>query len=235
VHLMNQVHRSLYLPRGCETVGTATSPFIQKKTNTPGDIVAYNGLYKLPIAATNEVEVNTLYMGDVYPFRVADILSVSIVAGWSASSTHMTGEFGLVTAQNDTQTSMNGILFTVASTGVVTMQCKDGSGVSLTALATGITLTTTPREFVLDFRNGVALADARNSGSYGGYRCIQASCSDTSGILAPIGRTGSILDLNALSASRLQLIAQLRKTSSTTTGYLLFGAAVEWRWQNPAS
>jgi hypothetical protein len=234
VKLFNQVHCDKYNRRANGLPGSSTYPLAQRTTGTPGAVTAEGLYFKIPIAATSEAEANGVYQLDLGPYRCCDILQVTFAAAFSASSTHVEAVFGLVPTANDAKASMNGILWVVAADGTVTLQAKDGSTKSQLAVATGVTLSTTPKEFNLDFRTGVVVADPRASGSYGGYRAIQASASDGNGLLQPVARS-TILDLLALETTRLQLIAQIIKSSSTDTGYLKFAAEVEYRWQSPSS
>ena len=227
--LLKQVHCEKYVPRLYQYQDAGGHPFLARATGSPPTPVTLSGAWKIALAAVDEVEVSGLYMGDCGPFRLQDLLDVHFCCDVHLDSVHSQAVFGIVSAASDTYTSMAGILFRVQVDGTVVVECRDGISVTQAAIATGVTLGTVPREFVFNFREGVVLADPRVGGSYGGRRAIQCSISDANGLLQPIAQ-GKIFDLGAMT-DRVQLIAQIWKTSATDAAYLNFrGASVEWRW-----
>jgi hypothetical protein len=195
-------------------------PFVQAKTGTPGAIVHAAGALKLPIAATEEVEVNCAYFGDDLCFDIDDIKSVRIVAKITAIGANDVVEaiFGLASARNDDPDAIaQGIFWKVKASNVVVLESDDGTN-NNDDVATGQTLSTTYREFVLDFSSGVLPRSPLEGGSVGGKGHVLASMSNASGKLIPVCRS-TVFDLSNY-AGGLQLIAQIYKSSADDTGTL---------------
>ena len=211
-----------FLGAGQLNIGVAANagPFVQAKTGTPGNIVHALGALKLPIAATVEAEANCAYFGDDLCFDIDDIKSLRIVAKMTAIGATEVVEavFGLASARNDNpDTIAEGIFWKVKASNVVVLESDDGTN-NNDDIATGLTLSTTYREFVLDFSSGVLPRSPLEGGSVGGKSHVLASMSDSNGKLIPVCRS-TVFDLSNY-AGGLQLIAQIYKSSADDTGTL---------------
>lgn len=111
------------------------------------------------LAATSEVEVVTLYQGDVLPYAATSLQQLDILLAVTGVDANTTVAFGLSTAENDTPTSMtNFVLFLInggTSTSNIVISGKDGTN-TYSNIATGTTLGSTFKKFVVDFQNGIA-------------------------------------------------------------------------------
>jgi hypothetical protein len=211
-----------FLGSGKLAVGptAGAGPFVQAKTGTPGDIVHASGALKLPIAATVEAEANCAYFGDDLCFDIDDIKCLRIVAKITAIGANDVVEaiFGLASARNDNPDSIaEGIFWKIKASNVVVLESDDGT-TNNDDVATGQTLSTTYREFVLDFSSGVLPRSPLEGGSVGGKSHVLASMSDSTGKLIPVARS-TVFDLSEYSGG-LQLIAQIYKSSADDTGTL---------------
>ncbi len=209
----------------------ASYEFIQQTTGTPGDIVAIdNGVLKLPLAATEEAECNRMIQS-IAPYRVADLKRVRFVCACSANlGDDSEVAFGVCDTPNDSPDSIDdGVWFKVLADNTVVVESDDGV-TDVDDKATGQSLGTTLREFVLDFSTGVWRKDPRDGGAVGGYKAVMPSMSNASGNLTPVCR-GTQFDLTNVT-ERLQLFAQIYKASSTDTGNLYIASIeVEYKQQ----
>lgn len=216
---MQKTYTKVYDFLGYDSLGTYSSPWRARATGTPTTPAVVDGALKLALPATNEIEVSGAYFGDILPFKLADIQALRIWAKFlKGSGSTVSALFGLVGAASDTLASMDGIYWAVSTAGVVTLSVHDGVAADVDSIATGVTLATTLKCFELDFRSGIRVRDPRDGGSEGGSACILANVTNAAGNMAPVARE-TVMDLSALT-SRLQLIAQIAKTSSSDTGYL---------------
>lgn len=211
-----------FLGAGQLDVGLAAGcgPFVAAQTGTPGAIVHAAGALKLPIAVTTEAECNCAYFGDDLCFDIDDIKSLRIVAKITAigASEVVEAIFGLASARNDNpDTIAEGIFWKVKASNVVVLESDDGT-TNNDDVATNQTLSTTYREFVLDFSSGVLPRSPLEGGSVGGKCHVLASMSDSTGKLIPVARS-TVFDLGEYSGG-LQLIAQIYKSSADDTGTL---------------
>jgi hypothetical protein len=120
------------------------------------------GACALTIANTNEAEIVTLYTGDVLPYdlrHISNVWWVAKVAGIDATTTLV---MGVGSARNDTaDTVAYNAWFRMegsASTSAVVVETDDAT-TDNNDVATGTTLATTYKRFLVDFSQG--LADVR--------------------------------------------------------------------------
>lgn len=117
------------------------------------------GAAKLTLAATNEEEIVTLYTNDVLPIDLANLQRVEYIAKVSGIDSVTTLVFGVADAQNDTEDSVTtNAWFRMqgsASTSNVVVETDDGT-TDNDDKATGATLSSTYKKFVIDFTNGLS-------------------------------------------------------------------------------
>jgi len=120
------------------------------------------GAAALTLASTNEVENVCLYFNDVLPWDLASLQYVKFVAKVSGIDANTTLVFGVGNARNDTPDSVGvSAWFRMegsASTSAVVVESYDGT-TNKDDIATGQTLSSTYKTFVIDFSRG--LADVR--------------------------------------------------------------------------
>lgn len=155
----------------------------------------------LTLAATNEEEIVTLYQNDVLPYDLADIQRIEMVGKVSGIDSVTTLVFGLGSAQNDTEDSVATLAWFrmqgSASTSNVVVETDDGTNDN-DDKATGATLSSTFKKFIIDFTNG--LADVRFF--IDGQRVAAGTTFDMS---------------NIASGTSVQPFVQLHKASGTGT------------------
>lgn len=159
------------------------------------------GAAKLTLAATSEAEIVTLYHNDVLTLDLANLQRVEYIAKVAGIDSVTTLTFGVGTARNDTDDSvaqhawfrMEGS----ASTSNVVVETDDGV-TDNDDNATGTTLSSTYKKFVIDFTNG--LSDIRFF--IDGERVAAGETFSLSGITA---------------GQNVQPLVQLQKASGTGT------------------
>lgn len=130
-------------------------------SGTPTYLVATGdgGGAVLTLANTSEAEIVTLFHNDVLVFDIRTIQRVEMIAKVSGIDAATTLTFGVASAQNDNDDSvavnawfrMEGSVSTTA----VVVETDDGT-VDNNDKATGATLASTFKHFVIDFTNGLA-------------------------------------------------------------------------------
>lgn len=152
----------------------------------------------LTLASTSEVENLCLYHGDALSFDIDDLQRVEMRVKVSGMTSGSSLCFGMASARNDTQDSVaaNAWFKMVGadSTTAVVVETDDGT-TDLDDKATGQTLSTTYKKFVIDFANKKDVKFYIN-----GIRVAAATTFDMSAY-----------------TSGLQPLIQLQKTSSTNT------------------
>lgn len=117
------------------------------------------GAAKLTIAATSEAEIVTLYMNDVLPLDLANLQRVEFVAKVAGIDAVTTLTFGVGSARNDTDDSVavNAWFRMEGSASTTAVVCESDDGTTdLDDKATGETLSSTYKKFVIDFTNGLS-------------------------------------------------------------------------------
>jgi len=202
---------------------TVNGPFTKKTTASSGTptVQSNNGFMELTLEATSEVQNICLYWGDELGLDISKLLSFDVWCKLSASlPASVTASFGLGSARNDTVSSMTTyIAWQIAGNNNVKALSGDGT-TTVSATASGDTLSTTVRRFSMDFASGV-LTQSQPSQSLGGKANIKLSCEDSQGLLRP-RFPNTLFSLNALANGLpgLQPFFQLQKTSSASVATL---------------
>ena len=117
------------------------------------------GAMTLTLASTSEAENVCMYLNDVLPWDLAQLEYVKFVAKVSGIDSVTTLTMGVGSARNDTPDSVTvNAWFRMegsASTSNVVVETDDGSS-DLDDKATGQTLSSTYKTFVIDFTNGIS-------------------------------------------------------------------------------
>jgi len=202
-------------------VGSADGgPWVKKITaagGSPTVAPSADGM-ALALDATNEVQNLCLYMGDVLPFDIDDIIRLEVLAKISASlDASVSAAFGLAAARNDDLDAIAAAAwFKLAGSNDVVLESDDGTNDNNDA-ATGVTLADTFKRFSIDFSAGV-LTQSPPSQSLGGKAALQFQADNANGYAQRVGANTAFNMSNY--SSGLQLFAQLQKTAGTATGTL---------------
>jgi hypothetical protein len=189
------------------------------------------GSIDLALDATSEVQNACLYMGDILPFDIDDLIRVEFLAKLSTASlaAAVSGVLGLGTARSDTLDSVtNNCWFRFDGSNALLCETDDNTSTyDLDDKATGFNLSTTYRRLIMDFSTGLK-TQSPPSLSKGGTADVKFYVFNDKGALTQVAKTVNF-DLSAFT-SNLQLIAQIQKTSGTAVGTLsILEAAVEYR------
>jgi len=208
----------LAFPATASGVGT---PFTIADTSAAGAPTVgglLGGGVRLLLAGSTEVENLCLYMGDVLPFDIDDIIRAWFIAKTTATLDSATSiAFGLASARNDAIDSLtNHASFRCIGDNVVVVETDDGT-TDLDDKATGLTLADVWKRFEINFaeRNStmeppsLSLGRKSNLGFYG---------ANDIGSLRRVA-SGTRFDMSA-ATSGLQLYAQIQKTSDANTDNL---------------
>jgi hypothetical protein len=182
--------------------------------------VVSGGAAALALEATEEVQNACLYMGDVLPYDIDDLIRVEFLAKMSATLGSASSiAFGVGSARNDDPDSITAAaMFRAIGNNSIVCETDDGTN-EQDDDATGDTITTSYKRFVIDFASGIK-TQSPPSLSLGGKADIHFLMSGAygSGALRRVC-AGTAHSMNAYSGN-LQLFAQIQKTSSTNTGTL---------------
>lgn len=184
------------------------------------------GPIDLALDATSEVQNACLYMGDILPFAIADIVRVSFIAKISASlAAAVRAVLGVASARNDDPDAIAAnAWFQCAGANTLTVETDDGT-TDLDDKATGDSLAATYKELVIEFAEGIA-SKSPPALSTGGKSNIGFYVGNTNGSRRRVAQNTQF-DMSAYS-SNLQLFAQIQKTSGTAVGTLsILEAAIE--------
>lgn len=201
------------------TVQTAGTPLVKAVSGGSMDLV---------LDATNEVQSACLYMGNILPFDIDDLIRVSFIAKISAAlNAAVSAAFGVASAQNATlDTVAEAAWFHVNGSNALVVETDDGT-TNNDDVATGISLAATYRRCVIDFSTG-NLTRSPPSASLGGKGDVQFFVSDDMGSLRRVA-TGTSFNMSAY-AGNLQLIAQLQKSAAAAGATLsILQAEVEYK------
>lgn len=223
--MARQTRKYTYDFRGELAVAAAGSgaggPFVKADTSAAGSPTVgglLGGGVRLALDATNEIENLCLYMGDVLPFDIDEIIGVEIIAKTVATLDTTTQlAFGLASARNDAIDSITeAALFRCIGNNSVVVETDDGTN-NNDDVSTGLTLGTNWKRFAINFaeRNttmeppSVSLGRKSNIGFYG---------SNGNGSLRRVA-SGTRFDMSSYSGG-LQLFAQIQKTADTNADTL---------------
>lgn len=185
---------------------------------TPTVKTVSGGSMDLALEATSEVQSAGLYMGNILPYDIDDLVRVSFLAKVSASlAAAVTAVFGVASAQHATPDSVaEHAWFRLQGSNALLVETDDGTRDN-DDVATGVSLSTTYRRCVIDFSAG-NLTQSPPSASLGGKSDVRFSVSDDFGSLRRVAG-GTSFDMRGYSGN-LQLIAQIQKTVGTAVGTL---------------
>lgn len=129
-----------------------------KDTSAAGSPTYLNvngGGAKLTLAATNEVEVVTLYFADLLMMTIGELQTVEFLIAQNLVDADATLTFGVASAQNDTTDSITtNAWFKLAGSAAVVVETDDNV-VDNDDVATGVSLTSnTVKRFMIDFTFG---------------------------------------------------------------------------------
>jgi hypothetical protein len=217
-------HRDYFSFRGAyapPVVASRQGAWCSKITKTAGTPLVQSvsgGTMDLVLDATAEVQVATLYMGDILPYDIDTIVRVEILAKLSAAvAAAVNGFFGLAGAQNNTVGSITqraGFKFT--GNNNILLDAADGTNSNIDK-ATGQTLSTTLKRFAIDFSIG-NYSQSGPTASKGGVADIRFYMGNANGYLGEVGRNVRF-DMSAFGGN-LQLLAQIGKSANAATGTL---------------
>ena len=208
------------------------SPFSKADTSavgTPTLLGIDGGGVRLLLQAQSEVQNLCLYMGDILPFDIDEIISVEFIAKTVAALDTATQlAFGLASARNDTiDTVAEQALFRMIgadSTTAVVVETDDGT-LNNDDIATGMTLGTTWKRFKIDFTERVSTQEPPTL-STGSKTHIGFYIANDNGSLRRVA-SGTRFDMTNYSGG-LQLFAQIQKTADTNIDHLdILEATVE--------
>ncbi|QDU61240.1 hypothetical protein Pan216_20940 [Planctomycetes bacterium Pan216] len=190
------------------------SQFIQAITGSGPPTVGYVsavdavGVLQAALSADSEVQNACAYSGDVLGYDIERLKSVEFRARLSTAlgttATTMVA-FGLTSARNDAIDSITeALLFRVLGdgSGAVLVESDDGTNDN-NDVATGETLATTWKRFVIDFTQGLSDVRFYMDGGYGLKRVAEST-------------TFSVANYTA----GLQFFAQIQKAANTNVGTL---------------
>lgn len=199
----------------------AGGPFSKADTSAAGapTLVGLNGGgVRLGLEATNEVQNLCLYMGDILPFTIGEIIAARIIAKCTAALDSATSiAFGLGSARNDAVASMTArACFKLAGSQAVVVDTDDGTTERLN-VATGLTLGNAWSKFEIRFADTNVTKDPP-AVSTGRPSNVQFFGNNAYGSLRRVA-SGTAFDMSAYTAG-LQLFAQIQKTADTNADVL---------------
>ena len=175
------------------------------------------GGVRLAHDATNEVQNACLYMGDVLPFKISEIISISIIAKCSALNAASQIAFGLCSARNnDIDTIAEAAVFRQIGEGNLVVETDDGVN-NVDDIATGLKLADEWRRFEINFAERISTMEPP-SVSKGRGSNISFYGANDHGSLRRVA-SGQRFDMSNYSGS-LQLFAQIQKTADVNTDSL---------------
>lgn len=199
----------------------AGTPFVKADTSAAGSPTVgglLGGGLRMLLASTSEVENLCVYMGDVLPFDIDEIVTVEIIAKTVASlSAASSLAFGLCSARNDAIASLSQYAaFRCIGSNAVVIDTKDGT-TSNAQIATGLTLAATWKRFKMDFASRNTTMDPP-SVAKGRKSNIEFYGANDNGSLRRVA-SGTRFDMSAYGGG-LQLFAQLQKTADANVNSL---------------
>lgn len=206
------------IPLAASNVGT---PFSKADTSVAGSptIAGLNGGgLRMLLDSTVEAQNLCLFMGDILPFDIDEIISFEIIAKTVASLDATTSlAFGLASARNDAiDTIAEAALFRCVGSNSVVVETDDGTNDN-NDIATGITLGATWKRFRIDFASRNTTIEAP-SVSLGRKSNIEFYGANDYGSARRVA-SGTRFDMSNY-AEGLQVFAQLQKTSNANINHL---------------
>lgn len=206
------------IPATASNVGTPFSKADTSSAGAPTMVGLEGGGVRLLLASTTEVENLCLYMGDILPFSLGEIISCDIVAKTVATLDATTSiAFGLASERNDAiDTIAEGALFRCIGNNNVVVETDDGTN-NNDDVATGLTLGASWKRFSINFAERVTTIEAP-SVSKGRGSNIGFYGSNDHGSLRRVA-SGTRFDMSNYTGG-LQLFAQIQKTSDDNVDHL---------------
>jgi hypothetical protein len=197
-------------------VASRQGDWCSKATGSATIAAVSGGAMALALAATNEVENGCLYMGDILPYDIDDLIRLEIIAKVSGTlSANTSLAFGLAGARNDAIDSIaQAALFRAIGNNTIVLETDDGTNEVDDGGADGAVISTSYKRFVIDFATGIKTQSAPSL-SLGGKANILFYVGNPNGSLRQVGKNTS--HSMAAYTGNLQLFAQLQKASSTDT------------------
>lgn len=173
------------------------------------------GLMNLALTNANEVQNACLYMGDVLSYDIDDLIQVDFwVALTAAFAAANTFSFGLASSRSDTVESMNVLALFKCLGNNNLLLSTDDNVVDTSDIATGETLSTTIKRFVMDFGSGLnTVAAGLSTGGKSNVKFLADNGRGQLRNLAPNQR----FDMSNYGGG-VQLFAQIQKTVGASTG-----------------
>lgn len=199
--------------------GTVNGPFVTTITGAAPPTVASNaGNLDFTLTAANEAQNVCAYWGDELGLLIDKLISVDFWVKLTASlPAAVTASFGLASARNDAPASItNRLLWQCVGDNNVKVMASDGTN-TLAPIAVGHTLSTTIRQFTMDFGSGV-LTQAPPAQSKGGKASVELAMENSQGLLRPV-LPNTLVNLSAYSGG-LQPFMQLQKTAGTAVAVM---------------
>jgi hypothetical protein len=199
----------------------AGGPFVKADTSAAGSPTVgglLGGGLRMLFSNTNEVQNLCVYMGDVLPFDIDEIISFEIIAKTVASLDATSSlAFGLCSARNDAIDSLAAhASFRCIGDNNVVVETDDGTNDN-DDVATGLTLGATWKRFRMDFasRNTTIEPPSVSKGRKSNIEFYGANDNGSQRRVA----SGTRFDMSNYSDG-LQIYAQLQKTADTNVDSL---------------
>ncbi len=201
-------------------VASAThGPWAKTVTAAAGSPVVANtaGELEMTLDNTNEVQNLCVNFGDVLSYDIDAIDHIEILARCSASlDAAVQIAFGLASARNDAIDSLAAAaLFRLIGSNALLVETDDGTNDN-DDVATGMSVSSTLKKFVINFKEGVNTKSGVPS--TGGKSAVRFKASNGQGLLRPV-LSNKQFDMSNYSAG-LQPYFQIQKTSGTAVGSL---------------
>lgn len=192
--------------------------FVKRLTNS-ATIACGNDGMTLSLTNANEAQAAVLYLADVLPFDIDELLWMQFVMKLNAApSSNLTIVSGLAGAYNATEDDVaQNAWFRLQGSSALLCESDDGTTDKNDIAADGLTLTTSWRRFKIDF-TAAPQTVAPPGVSKAGKGNVQFHVGNADGMMQRVAR-GTLFDLSAY-ADGLQPYFSIRKASSTDTGIL---------------
>jgi len=203
-----------------------------KRITGAATIAKTTGGIAVAMDATLEVQNAAFYHTDILNFDIDDLLGIRVRASASvaigAASRWFIGMGSAYNAAPDSLAAMVGFIADASS--AVKVESDDGTN-DKDDIATGETLTTTVKEFYIDFCNGQGTHNPPSRGVGGKGNVLFSMSKGRDLALSPVAR-GTKFDMSNYS-SGLQPYVQLLKASGTNVGTLLLRSFEVWYRDRP--
>jgi hypothetical protein len=197
--------------------GTADGlPFKRRITGAaPPTVTATSAGLQLALTSASQAQVAGLFFNDILSFDIDQLARVEFLASMTASFAE-TVVFGMASAANDTPESITAFSFFKLSANNNLLISTDDNVNDTTDVATGLTMGTALRRYVMDFGSGIS--SQVGALSTGGKSNVLFEADNAQGVLRAVARSQRF-NMSSYS-SGLQPYAQISKASGTNTGTL---------------